>query len=313
MNVESHLGTIVSSMQSERLRIAVGIATAGRREVVSETVRVLARQDRLPDVLILCPASPDDLDPACLDDFPVPTTVVTGAKGLTAQRNRILSAATDMDVIAFFDDDFFPGPEYLAETERLYLLNPDIVGTTGHHSVQDGASGPGFSVTEGLSRFASIAQSPRKDEIVLNITGTYGCNMAFRLDPIRKHHIQFDEELPLYGWQEDVDFSWQIQPHGRIVQSNFLRGVHLGTKRGRQSGVRFGYSQIANPVYLIRKGTMPSPFARSMMLRNVIANALRSFWPEPWIDRRGRLKGNLLALVDFVRGSISPRRILDMK
>jgi glycosyltransferase involved in cell wall biosynthesis len=299
-------------MQSERLKVGVGIATAGRREVVSETINLLARQIRLPESLILCPASCEDLDQTSLDNFPVPTLVVSGAKGLTAQRNQILAAAVNLDVIVFFDDDFFPSPDYLAQVERLFQRYPELVGTTGF-PVMDGANGPGFSIQEGLSKFAAIAQPPRTDEVISDIDGTYGCNMAFRLDPIRKHHIQFDEDLPLYGWQEDIDFSCQIYARGRILQSDFLRGIHLGTKRGRQSGVRFGYSQIANPVYLIRKGTMRSSYAKSIMWRNVAANILRSFWSEPWIDRRGRLKGNILALVDVVTGRLSPRRILDMK
>ena len=303
---------VVRAMQSERLSIAVGIATAGRREVVSETINVLARQTRLPDSLVLCPASPDDLDETSLDNFPVQIRVVSGAKGLTAQRNQILSAVASVDVIVFFDDDFFPSPDYLAEVERLFLQHADLVGTTGQ-PVVDGASGPGLSLKDGLSAFAAIMDLPRTDEVSVAIDGTYGCNMAFRLAPIREHHIQFDEELPLYGWQEDIDFSRRVFSHGRILKSDFLRGVHLGSKGGRQSGVRFGYSQIANPVYLIRKGTMSWPFARSLMCRNVVANIFRSFWSEPWIDRRGRLKGNILAIVDIVNGRLSPRRILDMK
>jgi hypothetical protein len=89
-----------------------------------------------------------------------------------------------------------------------------------------------------------------------------------------------------------------------------LRGVHLGIKLGRTSGVRFGYSQIANPIYLIRKGSMPRRHANKIMLRNLAANLARSLYPEPWVDRRGRLKGNLLALFDMLRGRISPNQIL---
>jgi len=136
--------------------------------------------------------------------------------------------------------------------------------------------------------------------------------MSFRMEPIRRHGVLFDENLPLYGWQEDIDFSRQLAPFGRIVDANVLRGVHLGTKGGRTSGVRFGYSQIANPVYLIRKGTMSVGFAAALMWRNVVANAGRSFRPEPWIDRRGRLWGNWLALWDLVTRRMSPRRILDL-
>jgi hypothetical protein len=92
-----------------------------------------------------------------------------------------------------------------------------------------------------------------------------------------------------------------------------LRGVHLGAKGGRTSGVRFGYSQIANPVYLVRKGTVSGRFAWSLMGRNLVANLAKSLWPEPWIDRKGRLKGNILGLIDWALGRISPMRILQLE
>jgi hypothetical protein len=136
--------------------------------------------------------------------------------------------------------------------------------------------------------------------------------MSFRLEPIRRSNLQFDEQLPLYAWQEDIDFSMRLQPHGRIVKSEALRGVHLGIKAGRTSGVRLGYSQIANPIYLLRKGTMSWKHARKLMGRNVLANLARSLRPEPWVDRKGRLKGNLLAFLDLAVGRISPQRILQL-
>ena len=68
-----------------------------------------------------------------------------------------------------------------------------------------------------------------------------------------------------------------------------------GIKAGRVSGKRFGYSQVVNPVYLIRKGTIPRASRCRLMARNLAANLVRSLRPEPYIDRRGRLRGNVLA------------------
>uniref|UniRef100_UPI00195349D0 glycosyltransferase family 2 protein n=1 Tax=Escherichia coli TaxID=562 RepID=UPI00195349D0 len=66
----------------------------------------------------------------------------------------------------------------------------------------------------------------------------YGCNMTVRLSVIHAHGIRFDEDLPLYAWLEDVDLSRRMAPYGRIVGSATMRGVHLGSKRGRSSGIR---------------------------------------------------------------------------
>jgi len=298
------------TIMTQRFTIAVGIATTGRRDVLAKTIDVLARQTRLPDLLVICPVISDDVDAASLARFPAKTATVIGAKGLPAQRNMILSATKDADIIVFFDDDFFPDRSYLENLARLFAENPDIATATGF-VLLDGAHGPGLSVDQGLAIIDSAARSHASGQMLENY-GTYGCNMAFRLEPVRNNGIMFDENLPLYGWQEDIDFSVRMAPHGRVVKVDALRGVHLGIKSGRTSGVRFGYSQIANPIYLIRKGTMSWNHAGMLMWRNIAANLVRSFYPEPWIDRKGRLKGNILALLDMVIGRISPRRILQL-
>jgi glycosyltransferase involved in cell wall biosynthesis len=288
----------------------VGIATAGRKAILSVALDLLARQSRPPDILVVCPAAAEDLDAGSVEHLPFSTVVRIGKRGLTAQRNTILSAARDADVIVFFDDDFFPQLNYLEEVERLFLRHADVVALTGR-PMQDGANGPGVEAESALRLIAADVARPTA-EVLAPTYGTYGCNMSFRMGPIRQHGLLFDENLPLYGWQEDIDFSRQLAPFGRIVDANVLRGVHLGTKGGRTSGARFGYSQVANPVYLIRKGTMSVGFAAPLMWRNVLANAGRSFRPEPWIDRRGRLWGNWLALWDLVTRRMSPHRILEL-
>jgi GT2 family glycosyltransferase len=137
--------------------------------------------------------------------------------------------------------------------------------------------------------------------------------MALRLAPIRAHGLRFDENLPLYGWAEDVDFCRQLAAHGSVVENARMAGVHLGVKGGRTSGVRFGYSQIANPYYLWRKGTTHPSGALRQVARNVLSNFMKSIRPEPWIDRRGRAFGNVLGFADLLRGRLHPRRILELK
>jgi GT2 family glycosyltransferase len=294
------------------LNIAVGIATGGRREVLSKTIGLLACQTRLPDLLAICPMDPSDVDGAELERFPGRALVVSAPlAGLPAQRNRILSELADADVIVFFDDDFFADENYLANVEQLFAANPDVAAATGLVLV-DGAVGPGLTMETGLNILQSDENGKHRDPALIDVEGTYGCNMSFRLKPIRYSNLLFDENLPLYAWQEDIDFSMRLLPHGRIVKSEALRGVHLGIKAGRTSGVRLGYSQIANPVYLMRKGTMPWKRAGRLMGRNFLANLIRSLRPEPWVDRKGRLKGNLLALADLATGRISPGRILQL-
>lgn len=292
------------------MKIIVGIATAGRREVLSETLLHLTRQDRKPDAILVCPSSPDDVDETFAETLSVPVTIVAGERGLTKQRNTILSAIDAGDLLVFFDDDFLPQADFLANAETLFLKEGDIVVATGL-VLADGIHGPGIPVKEGLEILERdrAAGSQATLEPVYN---AYGCNMVFRLSAIEADGTRFDERLPLYGWQEDVDFCRRLACHGRIVRSSDLRGVHLGNKRGRTSGLRFGYSQVANPLYLFRKGSVSLRWTLHLMGSNVAANTIGSLRSQGLVDRRGRLKGNLIAFADLLRGRIDPLRMLEL-
>src|SRR5690606_17061373 len=138
----------------------------------------------------------------------------------------------------------------------------------------------------------------------------YGCNMLLRASAIGD--LRFDENLPLYGWQEDIDFTVRLGTRGRLEKSPALRGVHMGIKTGRTPGKKLGYSQIANPIYLLNKRTIPPRLAWKLLLQNPAANLAKAWRPEPYIDRKGRLAGNLLALRDLAVGRMHPSRILDL-
>ncbi|MGJ7581384.1 glycosyltransferase family 2 protein [Variovorax sp. RHLX14] len=293
-----------------KLKIAIAIATAGRREGVAKTIEWLAKQSRVADELLVCPAKKEDFDDRCLDTYPGKSLVLHGSIGLPAQRNVLLNA-TESDIIIFFDDDFLPAQDYVVEIEKFFDSASEVVIATGK-VLADGIIGPGIAYTDGISIVEDAGPNIAERSQRVTYNG-YGCNMAVRMKPVREHTIRFDENLPLYAWLEDVDFSRQLSIYGDVVQVNRLRGVHLGTKgSGRTSGRRLGYSQIANPIYLARKGTMNWPLARKHMLKNFLANVGYSFAPEKWVDRRGRLAGNLIALIDLVRGCIKPNRILDL-
>jgi hypothetical protein len=293
-----------------RLRLLVGIATAGRRQILHETLVEMARQSQLPERVVICPARPEDVDQSALGKWPYETEIVSGGLGLPCQRNAILSRAGSYDAIVFFDDDFFPCQTYLANAERLLIDRPDVILATGK-LLEDGIHGPGLT-PEYARRLLASTPTPPSPGHLGSYYGVYGCNMLVRLAPVRENGIAFDEALPLYAWQEDIDFSRQMAPFGRIVQAEALTGIHLGVKGARTSGVKFGYSQIANPTYLIRKGTMSLKFGLRTMGRNLLSNFARVIRPEPHVDRLGRCKGNLRALFDLVTGRLHPRRILEL-
>jgi len=171
------------------------------------------------------------------------------------------------------------------------------------HDLLGGASHAGLHGKQALTALAEDAHASAPRELVDQV-GAYGCNMSLRATCIGE--ARFDPRLVLYGWQEDIDFTSRLRAHGRVVCARHLHGVHLGLKAGRVSGTRFGYSQVVNPVYLIRKGSVPASFLLPLMLRNLAANLARSIRPEPYVDRRGRLRGNLIGIGHLLTGRIEP-------
>ncbi|MCW3472963.1 glycosyltransferase family 2 protein [Limobrevibacterium gyesilva] len=286
-----------------RLRIAVGIVTMRRPAILAETLRELGRQSRRADRTLVCATGPDDIAGEEADRPGI--ELLLSPAGMTRQRNRLLDAAGDCDVIVFFDDDFLPDPGYLAATERALLADPAIVVATGL-VLADGVRGPGLSPAQGRT-ILSEPQHPNAG-VPVPVYNGYGCNMAIRLDVARQHGLRFDEGMPLYAWYEDIDFTRRVGAFGRMVRLPAARGVHLGTKTGRGPGAPLGYAQVVNPVYLCRKGSYHWRHALVSIGQNLGMNLVRAAWPEPHVDRRGRLRGNLLGLLDLLRGHADPAR-----
>ncbi len=283
-------------------RIAAVFATRGRPAIVEATVRhFLATQSLAPDSVVISCVDPADAgNLAAL----LGVTIVKGPPGLAAQRNTaIASLRPGTEIVAFFDDDFVADPNWLAAAARVFRDESQVVGFTGH-VVADGIKGPGISFDEAV-RLVSAASEPKGEWT--EPYSPYGCNMAFRVAAIGD--VRFDERLVLYGWLEDRDFAAALARRGgRLIKWSHAYGVHMGVKSGRVSGERLGYSQVVNPIYMLGKGTMSLIKVVDHIFRNTASNFARMLWPEPFVDRRGRAKGNLIALADVLRGRLEPER-----
>jgi GT2 family glycosyltransferase len=266
------------------------------------------RQVRPPDEVVLSLVS--DADRGTDSGSELNVKVVYSRQGSCAQRNKGLAFLRDrVDVVLFIDDDFWMSETYISEIERIFSADDEVVAVTGL-VLADGATSAGISVAEAERYLEDYKRSPAPAETIRDVPDTYGCNMAFRASMIRD--LGFDEKLPLYGWQEDVDFSAQLRGRGRIIWTNALWGVHLGTKKGKISGLRFGYSQVINPLYIFRKGNMSLRRAVLLICKNIAANAVKSAFPEQYIDRWGRLKGNIIGLLHAAAGKFDPMYALKL-
>lgn len=297
-----------ASAMPGRPQVGVVIATKGRPDVAKALVGALARQSLGPQAIIVAVGNPADAAGIAVSDT---VKIITSRPGSCAQRNAGLEALPPaIDIVVFFDDDFVPSRFWIEHAAALFARASDIAVATGR-VLADGTKSPGLTWDEGEEIVARADASPQlQPDTVEDNHSAYGCNMAFRRAAIGE--LRFDERLVLYGWQEDTDFAARVGARGRMVRSGRLWGVHLGIKRGRSPGRQFGYSQMVNPRYLVAKGTMRAASALRLAARNLLANLTRALFPEPYVDRRGRLQGNLLGLWDIATGRWRPERAAEL-
>lgn len=301
------------------------VATKNRAKETYVLLDYLAAQTLAPTRTYLVGSEPKDIEG--LDRHPLVVAgqakVLLARAGLTIQRNAGLDAmvadlpsdaASNPDwFVTFFDDDFRPAADWLQQASLAFSQQPGIAGITGA-LMADGIKTEFGISEEDTVRYLDGSKAPEpnwsntgKSQV---LDGLYGCNMAYR--GISTVNARFDEHLPMYAWQEDADYSSRARQYGDMLLLPACRGVHIGSSSGRVSGLRFGYSQIANPIFLVRKGTMTRQRALTLMSRNIASNVAKTLLFNRIKDFPGRLRGNLQAFSHLLSGKLDPEHISRM-
>lgn len=299
----------MGKFQEDDLKITVGIPSVGRASILHDTLVNLSHQTEQPAAILVSVADPSDLLPATAD-LPL-VRVLHGPRGSAVQRNTILdNLESDDGLIAFFDDDVELDPDYLRNAVAFMSAHPEVAAFCGY------ALANGFEVGEiprgDALRLLTGTPAPNP-EWVRGREGLYGCNMVIRSSIARA--VRFDNRLALYAMFEDVDFGERCRAYGQLVTYSGCRMVHLATRSGRSSPERFGYAQITNPAYLLRKGSVPRPYLIKLLRNVIVANLVGLvivYRHQPRRARLRRIKGNLLALRDILLGGPRPERILQV-
>lgn len=286
------------------LSVAIVIASAGRAELLGEILSDLLEQT-YPVAAHVVSVPDNDSLPSCVD----PTWhVVRGSRGLTAQRNAGLEVLPYIDVVFFFDDDAVVHPDYVKNSVQFLRDSPDCVALTGA-VLADGVNSGGIS-REDAERLVA-GWSPEGSPTATPSRTLFGANFAIRYGAVPD--IRFDERLVLYSWLEDHDVARRLMKVGRLVKLSNAVIVHRGASSGgRTNHKRLGYSQVMNPIYLNRKGSFPLWLAAWEIFRPMSKNVLRSLAGSQRSWRRIRLRANLCAAGDAMRGRITPERIAEM-
>jgi GT2 family glycosyltransferase len=291
------------------------VCSVNRPAILHDTVISIVAQDHpISEILIVCPSKRHILQ----ETLETPKVrFVLGPLGLPAQRNAGLETIdTDSDLVAFFDDDIELCTSYLKNIAALFAENPDIRIASGKLLYDGGRS---TVVTREQARMLceeherTETQPPAPVSYVPS-NSAYGCNMIVRHAAINK--LRFDEGLPLYAWLEDRDYSHRITKNLHPpVECQDAVAVHLGARSGRIGGVRMGFSEIINPVYLWTKNkTFSLPYiVVQYWMRCLLGNILGILTRDSDYDRVGLLKGNLLGLQHLLCGRCDPSYIIKLK
>jgi GT2 family glycosyltransferase len=292
--------------------ISVAIVSKGRPLILAETLESLSHQTLRPASIVVVVPSAGDLPPT----LPPGVETVVGPLGASTQRNAAIQVIPlSVDYVAFFDDDMEFRDDYLACAVAFMESSPGVVGCSGT------VLGNGNITREHGKSLIANYQPPRDFKPMFRSSGRehslHGCNMILRRGVLE--YERFDEQLPLYSFNEDYDLSNRLEGYGLVGRFDGCVSVHLESPSGRVREDMRGYSLVANNYYFIKKGTshLPTPLAWIRFWPIcVIKPLLRCVWHlargDKSMDFRGRIRGILLAVKDIFAGTSHPGRIRDM-
>jgi hypothetical protein len=296
------------------MKIAVVICTLGRPVVLHDTVCSIQRQWLKPMHIFISAPSEEHVLPETLA-FPG-VSLVASPVGVTLQRNRALdTVGPEAQLVAFLDDDMELSESYLYEMSRLFSERPELVVACGTLLHDGGRS----SLITRQEANRLCVEEDNKPEIpeppgYAPLNWTYGCNMIARWATVAD--VRFDERLPGYAWLEDSDYGVRctVGKHGPVT-CVAAKAVHLGWRGGRTSGLRLGFAQIVNPLYLWRKAKV-FPLWHVVVqywLRCLGGNFVGILTRDTKWDRLGILKGNLLGFKHLLSGRCDPSELVRSK
>jgi GT2 family glycosyltransferase len=229
---------------------------------------------------------------------------VIAPRGSASQRNAALrSLESAPDFIVFLDDDIEIAPNHIEAYAECFQSDQSIVLATAV-DLQPG-----------------ITNIPREDARIM-IEGrdlsdqdtthypdcytAYGASMAFR--GTLAGQVWFDENLPLYSFMEDYDFTLSCRAFGRCVKVPSAKYVHLEPSAGRVSNLLRGYSEVVNPFYIARKHRMGF---RARIILGCLRRTAQSIKSIPK-DGSTRFRGHVKGWTDVLLRKSDPRKILEM-
>lgn len=208
------------------------IATYNREKELSQCLYHIEQAALKPQRVIIIDATPD-----YRFDYKGNLNILyknSSEQGSSVQRNEGIECLLDnTDIVTFLDDDFYVDEDYFANLYSAFERDETLVGAGG------ALRRDGDFVTQNM---------PQNDK---DVNSLYGCNMSFRVAQIGD--TRFDENLKLYAFMEDWDFSYRMAQKGSMKRLWNCTGEHDRAPNKPVDDRKMGYMIVANSCYLKRK------------------------------------------------------------
>ena len=303
--------------------ISIIIPTKNRQKDLVECLKSIAKQSVKPNEVIIVDASDNQSLRHLLNRlrliFPMRLVYLYDRSSIPRGRNIGVQEASG-EIVMFLDDDVVLEENYFEEIIKAFK-DPTVGGVMGTIRVRPPTSflaralsrieqvfnflffltmsaGEGKIRPSGMPTFCSLNESVKE---ATDVEVLLGYEMAYRRDVF--DYYQFDENLSGYSWNEDVDFSYRVSKHFRLVFTPFAKLMHKhggGKKVDQRPRKRM---MICNHAYLFGKN-MPQGFRnRSAFYISIVGIIGKTIL---FRHSFGGLLGTIEGLVDvFIRGNPS--------
>lgn len=223
------------------------------------------------------------------------------------QRNYgITSLPSCVKIVHFIDDDVTVQPGYFNSLSKVLYTHPNVGGVGGvlQEPGCDASSGvgtyiqslfllshsePGRVLPSGCTTTAQRS-TPNGESKLRETEWLNGCS-TYRRTLLDRH--RFDEGLTGYSMLEDLDLSYRISRHTRLVVQPQARLLHRRSPCNRLPTKRYSYTLAVHRFWFVEKNldTLPCRLAFWWSMLGKLIILLVTFHPDRDAALRGFLRG----------------------
>ncbi len=247
------------------------ICTKNRPEDIKKNLFSLFKQTYAPGKIIIVDASDSDRTEKVINKFRDNLKIEyikSSISSTTYQRNIGIKKSTG-NIIIMLDDDVVLDRNFILEIVKIYRTHPDAGGVSGmivnmpklsplydifkYVFLQTGTSKrkPNYIKKSGFPSVSLITNRITEQNFMQS------CVCSYKKAILNK--FIFDENLTKYAYMEDVDISYRISKHHKLIRTPYAKLEHFPSAEGRVSIKKLKSIIFFNHYYLFKKNISKTP------------------------------------------------------